>query len=903
MPQPSSSHVPPQNIEAEESVLGAMLVAEPALTRVIDEVKLNAADFYLDRHRAIFEVAHDLYAASKPVDELSVSEALTQRNLIEQAGGKHYVSELAAKVPAAGNAKHYAEIVQQNSLLRRLLGAGQEIQGWVNDRAGEPRELSERAEKLLFDVAHKEQASDFRQLNEILHDEVDRLEKLSTGEADLTGTPSGFRDLDGLTGGFQPGNLIIVAARPSIGKSALVTNIAEHVAVKHGKPVAFFSLEMSEVELAQRFIASRARISGDRLRKGQVSERDWPKVVRACNELEQAPLWIDDSSDLGLLDLRAKARRLQAAEQDRGGLGLVIVDYLQLMRTDDPRANRVEQVGQMSRGLKILARELDIPVLALSQLSRAPEQRPDKRPILSDLRESGCLTGDSLVHLPGEGVRRPIRELVGQEPFEVLAMDPETWQMRPALATRAFSTGRKPIFRLTTRLGRTIRASANHKFLTLAGWRPLAELAEGDAIALPGNLPDTKQATMSEDELALLGHLIGDGCTLPRHAIQYTTNELRLANLVAELSRRVFGTAVRPRVKPERRWLQVYLTATERLTHGRRNPVAAWLDALGVFGLRSYEKRVPSIVFQQPAWAIARFLRHLWATDGCVWLGGPRRTTNVYYATSSPHLAFDVQTLLLRLEINARVSRYAKAGYGDRPQHHVVVSGGPDLTRFLEVVGALGQSKQRHASAILTHLATRESNPNRDLIPSEAWRDLVVPAMEEAGLTTREMQAAIGAKYCGTALYKSGMGRKRAMQVAAAVRSEELVDLAIGDAYWDPIVSIEPCGVEEVFDLTVEGLHNFVADNVVVHNSIEQDADVVAFLFREDVYRHEEDEKDGMAEVIFAKHRNGPIGTKRLVFLDRFPKFADYSGQERPIEQPAGEGAPLEDIATAGPDF
>ncbi len=395
MPQPAATHVPPQNIEAEESVLGAMLVAEPALTRVIDEVKLKASDFYLDRHRAIFDAAHDLYAASKPVDALSVAEALTQHNMIDTAGGKHYVSELAAKVPAAGNAKHYAEIVQQNSLLRRLLGAGQEIQGWVNERAGEPRELSERAEKLLFDVAHKEQASDFKLLSEILHDEVDRLEKLSTGETELTGTPAGFRDIDAITGGFQPGNLIIVAARPAMGKSALVANIAENVAVKRDLPVAFFSLEMSEVELAQRFIACRARISGDKLRKGQVSQRDWPKVVRACNELEQAPLWFDDSSDLGILDLRAKARRLHAQEQDRGGLGLIILDYIQLMRSDDHRANRVEQVGQISRGLKILARELEVPVVAISQLSRAPEQRTPPKPQLSDLRESGQIEQDA----------------------------------------------------------------------------------------------------------------------------------------------------------------------------------------------------------------------------------------------------------------------------------------------------------------------------------------------------------------------------------------------------------------------------------------------------------------------------------------------------------------------------
>jgi replicative DNA helicase len=394
MPQPPTSHVPPQNIEAEESVLGAMLVAEPTLTRVIDEVKLHREDFYLDKHKEIFEAIHDLYAASKPVDELSVSEALTQHNKIDAAGGRHYVSELAAKVPAAANAKHYAEIVQQNSLLRRLLGAGQEIQGWVNERDGEPKELSERAEKLLFEVAHKEQASDFRVLGDILHDEVDRLEKLSTGEIEMTGTPSGFRDLDAVTGGFQPGNLIIVAARPAMGKSALVANIAENVAVKQGLPVAFFSLEMSEVELAQRFIACRARISGDKLRKGQV-KKDFSKVIRACNELAEAPLWFDDSSDLGILDLRAKARRLHAQEQERGGLGLIILDYMQLMRSDDHRANRVEQVGQISRGLKILARELEVPVVAISQLSRAPEQRTPPKPQLSDLRESGQIEQDA----------------------------------------------------------------------------------------------------------------------------------------------------------------------------------------------------------------------------------------------------------------------------------------------------------------------------------------------------------------------------------------------------------------------------------------------------------------------------------------------------------------------------
>ena len=499
-----------------------------------------------------------------------------------------------------------------------LLGKGERSWADVSEVTGRPRNHNWHVGKrspsrgLLAELAEATRSPALEEFadSDIWWDEVASVEYVGEEET---------YDLD------VPGLRNFVADDIIVHNSAIVANIAENVAVKRQLPVAFFSLEMSEVELAQRFIACRARISGDKLRKGQVAQKDWPKVVRACNELEQAPLWFDDSSDLGLLDLRAKARRLHAQVQEQGGLGLVIVDYLQLMRADDLRANRVEQVGQMSRGLKILARELEVPVLAISQLSRAPEQRHPPKPMLSDLRESGCLTGDSLVYLPRTGVRQPIRELVGKGDFEVLAMDPETWKLRPALARRAFSTGRKQAFRLTTRLGRTVRATGNHKFLTIAGWRRLDELTTGDAIAAPGALPDRTQSTMSEDELALLGHLIGDGCTLPRHAIQYTSNERKLAAHVADLSMRVFGGKVKPRLNREQRWYQVYLAAGERLTHGKRNPVAKWLDELGVFGLRSHEKHVPDAVFAQPRWAIETFLRHLWATDGCVWLGARRR--------------------------------------------------------------------------------------------------------------------------------------------------------------------------------------------------------------------------------------------------------------------------------------
>ena len=387
--------VPPHNIEAEESVLGAMLLAERAIPDVLVAVRLRADDFYRESHRLIFRAIHALYDKNEGVEPLTVITELEKRGELERAGGESYVHQLQGAASTIGHARDYAKLVKEQATLRRLLEAAHEIEVSVTQRPGEPQHLLEDAERRIFDVAHFESARDFRSLEDILHEEIDKLERLSREGQQFTGTPSGFRDLDEITGGFQDSNLIVLAARPSMGKSALVTNIAENVALNEGKPVALFSLEMSETELAQRFVASQARISGDKLRKGQVARNDWPKVVKACERLEKAPLWVDDSSDIDILELRAKARRLQAQEMGRGGLALIVVDYLQLMRPDRTTDSRVEQVGQISRGLKILARELNVPVLAVSQLNRSPEQRPDKRPLLSDLRESGQIEQDA----------------------------------------------------------------------------------------------------------------------------------------------------------------------------------------------------------------------------------------------------------------------------------------------------------------------------------------------------------------------------------------------------------------------------------------------------------------------------------------------------------------------------
>ncbi|HLY31417.1 MAG TPA: DnaB-like helicase C-terminal domain-containing protein, partial [Ktedonobacterales bacterium] len=383
---------------------------------------------------------------------------------------------------------------------------------------------------------------------------------------------------------------------------------------------------------------------------------EWERISESVGRLSEVNIYIDDTPGITLMEMRSKARRLMMER----GFDLLIVDYLQLMQgsgTSSGRENRVQEISLISRGLKELARELNVPVLALSQLSRAVESRTEKKPQLSDLRESGCLAGETLVYLPDEGVYRPIEQLVGQSDFHVLALNTETWKMEPARVRRAFSTGRKPVYRLTTRLGRSIRATSNHKFLTIQGWQRLDALTPGMRLALPRVLPGPTEATMSDEELALRGHLL-----------------------------------------------------------------------------------------------------------------------------------------------------YAH------------------------------------------------------------------PARKLANLTDRQMQTA-RMSYCGTGLYKH-KSRERAGRPATVVACEPLMQLAQSDVYWDEIIAIEPDGEAEVFDLTVDGLHNFVASDIVAHNSIEQDSDIVMFIYRDEVYNPDTDRKN-IADIIVAKHRNGPTGQISLYFQAAQTRYRD----------------------------
>jgi replicative DNA helicase len=386
----STAPVPPQNLEAEESVLGAMLLS-PGAIGAVSEV-LDAGDFYRESHAKIYRAALALYAKGEPVDAITLVDELEERSELEEIGGRVRIHELAALVPATSNAAHYARIVREMATLRGLIRVGSEIQRLGFERPGETAALVDRAEQSVFELSQARVTTEFTHIESLLKESFERITQLYEAGVDITGVPSGFRDLDRLTSGFQPGNLIILAARPSMGKSALGLCMAANLAVRSETPCALFTLEMSKQEVTQRLMCSEAKVDSQRLRTGKLAPEDWSRLTAACDKLAKAPIYVDDTGSISMMEIRSKARRLKTKEPR---LGLVIVDYLQLMTSGGTVENRVQEVSQISRSLKVLARDLDVPILAMSQLSRAVEQRHDKRPILSDLRESGSIEQDA----------------------------------------------------------------------------------------------------------------------------------------------------------------------------------------------------------------------------------------------------------------------------------------------------------------------------------------------------------------------------------------------------------------------------------------------------------------------------------------------------------------------------
>ncbi len=398
-PQLMAVRTPPHSIEAEQSVLGGLLLDNAAWDRIAD--RLVGEDFYRHDHRLIFQHISRLIENSRPADAITVYEALQTSGKVGDAGGLVYLNSLAQNTPSAANIRRYAEIVRERAVLRRLVGVGEEVAAAaLNPQGRDAKQILDEAESKVFQIAEQgaRDRGGFVKLEPLLTRVVERIQELfeRASPTDVTGVPSGFTDLDTKTAGFQEGDLIIIAGRPSMGKTALALNIGQHVAIDMGMPVAVFSMEMGAEQLAMRLLGSVGRIDAHRLRTGRLTDEDWPKLSEAMERMHAAPLHIDETPALNALELRARSRRLA---REYGKLGLIIVDYLQLMSASSSGENRATEISEISRSLKGLAKELKVPVIALSQLNRTVEQRTDKRPVMSDLRESGAIEQDADVIL------------------------------------------------------------------------------------------------------------------------------------------------------------------------------------------------------------------------------------------------------------------------------------------------------------------------------------------------------------------------------------------------------------------------------------------------------------------------------------------------------------------------
>jgi replicative DNA helicase len=388
-----SSRVPPHNLEAEESLLGAMLLSRDAIAAAVENCGVD--DFYKPAHGHVFEAILSLYERGEPADPVTVADELRRVDLLEAVGGGAVLISLQANTPATSNAARYARIVEEHALLRRLIGVAGEIAEMGYSVPEDIEQVVDDAETLVFGVAQRRTVDTLRPIRDLLEDSLDRLEEMFGRGESITGVPTGYADLDDRLAGLQPSNLVVVGARPGMGKTSFALGIVAHAAMEARTPVLFFSLEMSHPEISQRLLSAEARVDATRLRNGRLQESDWPKITHAIGRLAEAPIFVDDNPNISVMDIRAKARRMKSRE----GLGLIIVDYLQLMTGRSRAENRQVEISEISRNLKVLARELSVPVIALSQLSRNLETRTDKRPVLADLRESGAIEQDADVVL------------------------------------------------------------------------------------------------------------------------------------------------------------------------------------------------------------------------------------------------------------------------------------------------------------------------------------------------------------------------------------------------------------------------------------------------------------------------------------------------------------------------
>ncbi|WP_040155404.1 replicative DNA helicase [Mobilicoccus massiliensis] len=773
--------VPPQDVHAEQSVLGSMMLSKDAIADSIEV--LRGTDFYRPAHELVFEAILDLYGRGEPADAITVADELTKRQELSRVGGQSYLHQLIAGVPTAANAGYYAQIVAERAVLRRLVDAGTRIvQLGYGTSGGDVEEIVNTAQAEVYAVADKRGGEDYHLLGELLEATADEIEQASGSTGEMVGVPTGFADFDELTNGLHPGQMIVIAARPAMGKSTLALDFARAAAIHNNMSTVVFSLEMSRNEITMRLLSAEASIQLQHMRKGTMRDEDWSKLARTMGEVSEAPLFIDDSPNMSLMEIRAKCRRLK----QRHNLKLVIIDYLQLMSSGKKVESRQQEVSEFSRALKLLAKELEVPVIALSQLNRGPEQRTDKKPQVSDLRESGCLTADTKILRADTGAEVAIGELAasGEKDVPVWALDESLRYVRRHM-THAFSTGTKPVYRLTLASGKTVRATENHPFLTYDGWVPLGEVTCGMRVAAPRHVPAPGQVDS-----------------------EWADDDVRTAaQLCAE------------------------------------HPAAT----------------IPSVLFSLPKTQIALFLRAFFSTCGGVMLSVDRPGGEIFAFADGRDRLDRVSRLLLRFGISTVVT-------GDESGWVLDIVDVDSQRRFLQEIGIDGPAAS-DAGRLLDIVRQVSSAP----VPGEGqlplWHDVAAalsPVTDDDAVAGGALETAVTAQ----------VGTLR--QVATVLDRDDADLEAVNDVEWEVVVGVEFDGIEEVFDATVLGTHNFIADGISVHNSIEQDADMVVLLHRESVYEPDSP-REGEADIIVAKHRNGPTRTITVAFQGHYSRFTNMA--------------------------
>ncbi|MFK5634348.1 MULTISPECIES: replicative DNA helicase [unclassified Ornithinimicrobium] len=759
------NRLPPQDVAAEQSALGAMLLSKDAIGECSEIVR--PPDFYRPAHESIYEAVLDLFSRGEPVDAITVADELTKRGDLARVGGTAYLHQLIAQVPTAANAAYYGEIVAERAVLRRLVEAGTRIVQ-IGYGGGDVEEIVNAAQAEVFAVADHRGGDDYHPLSDLLQPTADEIELNASSSGDMSGVPTGFTELDEITNGLHPGQMIIVAARPAVGKSTFALDVARAAAIKHNLPTVVFSLEMSRTEITMRLLSAESEIPLQNMRKGNMRDRDWTRLAETQGRIQNAPLFIDDSPNMSLMEIRAKCRRLK----QRHNLKLVVVDYLQLMSSGKRVESRQQEVAEFSRALKLLAKELEVPLIALSQLNRGSEQRTDKKPQMSDLRESGCLTADTRVLRADTGAEVTLGELdaSGERDVPVWSLDESLRYVRRHL-THVFSTGTKPVFRLTLTSGKVVSATENHPFLTYDGWRQLGDLRTGDRVAVARHVPAPEVHEPWDDDgrVRAVGRALASG-------------------EVVDL------------------------------------PVGAW----------NMSKR-----------QIALLVGSAWERSGRVECGEASGCVTI--GMDGPPRALDqLSRQLLRFGISTQ--RAVSGGVGT-----LAVGDRDDQRRFLQEIAPhvdLGPDVSAALAAVTSRAA--EETPRRVLEdPAPLWQ---------------EVGRVLGEQAAGGAL----------ASVVDVLDQEDLDLAAVNDVLFEAVESVELVGVERVFDATVLGTHNFIADGIAVHNSIEQDADVVILLHRESMYERESP-REGEADVIIAKHRNGPTDTVVVAFQGHYSRFTNMA--------------------------